>query len=101
MSRMRIDPLTGEEFDADAFYRGPDGLWHNIEAERRFSEMCERRFMLKVERRNKSRVGRGLKARSAASYRKSASRYNEYLKLDCAMSFGEYLKSGLSRASLA
>lgn len=93
MSRMRIDSLTGEEYDADKFYRGSDGLWHNIEAERRYMEECGRRFEEKVNVRNASRLSRGLKARSRASYRKSASRYHDFLRLDCSMTFGEYLKS--------
>jgi len=92
---MRIDPLTGEEYDADRYYRGEHGLWHDREAEARMMDARCRYLREKRDSLNARRVARGLRKRSEKSFSRSAQRYHDYLKADSSFTFKEWLQNGL------
>lgn len=90
--RMRIDEYTGEQYDADKWYRGANGCWVNKEEEKKFRDKCARRFSERCEKRNASRVAKGKRRKSPSSFARSANRYAEYLSDGYEMHFGEWLK---------
>lgn len=92
--RMRRDPYTGTMYDANAWYRGANGLWVNIEAEKRYEEEWNKAFLARCEKRNASRKARGRRPRSVKAFCKSAERYDKFLREETTLSFGEWLKSG-------
>ena len=90
---LKTDPLTGERYDADIWYR-QGGLWHNRIAEEKLAKKQEDDFRDKVSRRNASRKAKGKRGRSVSSFRRSARRYYEFLREDGVRTFGEFLKGG-------
>lgn len=90
--RMMIDEYTGEQYDADKWYRGANGCWVNKEAERKSREERARRFSERCDKRNASRVAKGKRRKPTSSFARSAKRYAEYLSEDCDETFGEWLK---------
>lgn len=95
---MRIDPYTGKEYDADRWYHGAGGIWHDREAERKHTETLRAAITARREKRNANRVARGKRRKSQAEFNRSESRYDEWLKLDSAETFGEFLKSHYGKA---
>lgn len=91
MATMRTDEYTGVKYDADRYYRGALGIWHDKEAEKAFYERKSRRDAERRARRDANRKERGKPRRSPSSLTRSADRYGEYLRSDCGMSFKEWL----------
>ena len=91
--RMRRDPYTGELYDADKWYRGADGLWHNIEAEERYAREQAELARKKFERRNAARKAKGRRSVSWRKFCRGRERYDQFLREDGGMEFGEWLKT--------
>ena len=91
---MRRDRYTGELYDADEWYRGADGLWHNVEAERRFAEECARRDRERFERRNASRWAKGRRAVSWRQFCRGMERFEQFRREDGGLTFREWLQTG-------
>jgi len=89
---LRVDRLTGETYDADIWYRGAGGLWHNRIAEKEHAEKMRKLEEERRAKRNASRVAKGKRRRSPSSFRHSSARYDQYLREDSGLSFGEWLK---------
>jgi hypothetical protein len=92
--RMRIDPYTKEAYDANLWYRGVNGLWVNIEAEKRYAKECEERFMARWNKRNASRKTHGRRRLSQRAFSRGCERYQQFLREDSGLSFGEWLRNG-------
>lgn len=90
---LKTDPLTGEKYDADVWYRA-GGLWHNIPAERECARREEEDFLARAMRKDASRMARGKRPRGIASRRRSAARYSAFLREDMGRTFAEFLKGG-------
>ena len=90
--RIRTDEYTGEQYDADKWYRGAYGCWVNKDAERAHLDAVKKRA---EERRSKLNAGRkaiGKRPRPPSSFARSASRYAEFLREDGGETFGEWLR---------
>jgi len=91
---MRRDRYTGEWYDDEKWYRGANGLWHNVEAERRFAEECARRDRERFERRNASRRAKGRRPLSWRKFQRRMDRFEQFRKEDGGLTFGEWLQTG-------
>lgn len=91
---MQIDKYTGEQYDADVWYRGEGGCWVNKQTEAEWRKRAEVREVARCEKRNAARVAKGKPRRSLSSFKRSSARYARYLECDCEMTFGEWLKYG-------
>lgn len=88
---MQIDRYTGQLYDADKCHRDENGMWVDVEAEKRFKELKANYVLKRREKRNANRVARGKRRKSPAEFDRSARRYDEYLREDSSLSFGEWL----------
>lgn len=89
---LRRDEYTGETYDADRWYRGAGGIWHDKIAERKHEEAVARRMEARRSLRNANRVARGKRPKTEKEFQRSAIRYQEYLNQECYHTFEEYLK---------
>jgi len=90
--RMRTDEYTGEQYDADKWYRGAYGCWVNKDAERAHLDAVRKRKEERRSKLNAGRIAKGKRRRSNSSFERSSRRYAEYLREDGAETFGEWLK---------
>lgn len=90
--RIRTDEYTGEQYDADKWYRGANGCWVNKDAERAHLDAVRKRDDERRSKLNARRVARGKRRRSHSSFARSASRYAEFLREDGGETFGEWLR---------
>lgn len=90
--RMRTDEYTGEQYDADKWYRGANSCWVDKEAEREHLVAVRKRKEERRSKLNAGRIARGKRRRSNSSFEMSSRRYEEYLREDGADTFGEWLK---------
>ena len=96
---MQIDRYTGQLYDADKCHRDENGMWVDVEAEKRFKELQANYVSKQRDTRNANRVARGKRRKSPAEFDRSARRYDEYLREDSSLSFGEWLR-GLKYRSI-
>ena len=89
---MQIDRYTGQPYDADKYHRDANGMWVNVEAERRFLEQRAKYVANRRDKRNANRAARGKRRKSLAEFERSARRYDEYIREDSGLRFGEWLR---------
>ena len=89
---MQIDRYTGQPYDADKCHRDANGMWVDVEDERRFLERQAKYVANRRDKRNANRVSRGKRRKSLAEFDRSARRYDEYLREDSGIRFGEWLR---------
>ena len=90
--RMRTDEYTGEQYDADKWYRGAYGCWVNKDAERAHLDAVKKRAEKRRSKVNERRKAKGKRPRPPSSFARSASRYAEFLREDGGETFGEWLR---------
>lgn len=96
---MQIDRYTGQPYDADKCHRDENGMWVDVEDEKRFKELQANYVSKRRDTRNANRVASGKRRKSPAEFDRSARRYDEYLREDSSLSFGEWLR-GLKYRSI-
>lgn len=89
---MQIDRYTGQPYDADKCHRDENGMWVDVEDEKRFKERQANYVSKRRDKRNANRVARGKRRKSPAEFDRSARRYDAYLREDSGLRFGEWLR---------
>ena len=88
---LRVHKYTGETYDADEWYRGAMGLWHNRKAEQAFNERYAAAVKIRREKRNANRVKRGQRRKSPSAFIRATDRFDKYLREDSSLTFREWL----------
>lgn len=97
---MQIDLYTGQLYDADKCHRDANGMWVDVEDERRFLERQSKYVANRRDKRNANRVARGKRRKSPAEFDRSARRYDEYLREDSGLRFCEWLRLQKQRSRM-
>lgn len=70
----------------------PFGCWERVNDRLAYEARRNAHIAARREKLNANRAARGKRRKSPSQFSRSAARYAEYLREDCAESFGEWLK---------
>ena len=70
----------------------PFGCWERVKDRLAYAARRDAFVEARRKKRNENRLARGKRKKSPSQFARSANRYADYIREDCAESFGEWLK---------
>ena len=70
----------------------PFSCWERVKDQLSYAERRNAYVEARRKKRNENRLARGKRKKSPSQFSRSADRYAEYIREDCAESFGEWLQ---------